>query len=161
MKYLPCVNTRKQYPGGTIVSKVLRFLVLVPVLLLALMAASSCTTGPVATIIVFTREPAGAVAGTAFTTQPVVLVTDNCGCTLTGYTQTVTLAITPGTGTSGAVLSGTATVNTVNGIATFSGLSINTAGAGYSLTATCGSLPPARSQTFNVEPPPTTTPGGS
>ena len=40
----------------------------------------------------------------------------------------------------------------VNGLAQFSGLGINAAGQLYSLQATSGSLTPATSATFNINP---------
>jgi hypothetical protein len=128
-----------------------------PVALIAGCSSSTATTSttPVATTFVFTTQPAGATAGTAFTTQPVVSVTDDYGNVDTGYTGTVTLAITTGTGASGANLSGTTTVTAVDGVATFTDLSIDTAGTGYSLTATSGSLLSAESDSFDVA---TTTP---
>ena len=56
---------------------------------------------------------------------------------MTSDSSSVTLAIgtNPGSGT----LSGTVTVAAVNGVATFSNLSINKAGTGYTLTAADGS----------------------
>jgi len=65
-------------------------------------------------------------------------------------TAPVTLIITAGTGTNGATLSGATTVNAVNGVATFSGLIIDKAGTGYTLTATIGTLTAAISSAFNV-----------
>ncbi len=108
------------------------------------------------TKLAFSTQPSGATAGSAFTTQPKVAIQDAGGNTVTSSSAPVTLAITSGTGASGAVLSGNATVNAVNGVATFSGLSINLAGTGYTLTATSGSLTPAVSSPFDV----TTTPVG-
>src|SRR5207247_11258204 len=67
---------------------------------------------------------------------PVVTLQDAGGNTVTGTVQNVTLAIrnNPSSGT----LSGTKTVavNTSTGQAIFSGLSIDKAGTGYTLTAT-------------------------
>src|SRR5262249_49472392 len=59
---------------------------------------------------------------------------------------TVALGNNPGSGT----LSGTTTVTVSGGVATFSNLSINNAGTGYTLTATSGSLTGATSASFNV-----------
>ncbi len=57
------------------------------------------------TQVVFTTEPTGASKGVAFTTQPVVEVEDAFGDVVTSdSSSTVTLAITPGTGTAGAKL---------------------------------------------------------
>ena len=60
----------------------------------------------------------------------------------------VTLSLT--SSPSGASLLGTLTQSTVNGTATFSGLSIHTAGTGDILTASSPGLPSAQSSTFNV-----------
>jgi len=48
------------------------------------------------------------------------------------------------------VLSDTATVNAVNGLATFGGLKLDKAGTDYTLTATSSTLTPAISQVFKV-----------
>ena len=60
-------------------------------------------------------------------------VEDANGNLVTTDTSSVTIAIgtNPGSGTLG----GTLTVAAVNGVATFSNLSINKAGTGYTLTA--------------------------
>src|SRR3989454_4494726 len=67
---------------------------------------------------------------------PAVEVTaqDAGGNTATGFTGNITVAI--GTNPSTGTLSGTKTVAAVAGVATFSGLSIDKAGTGYTLTAT-------------------------
>src|SRR5205814_1486125 len=94
--------------------------------------------------------PAGATGGTAFGTQPVVDVVDAGGNRVTGDSSSVTVAIKAGTGSGGAVLTGTTTVNASSGRATFAGLSIDEAGTCYQLRATDGSLTSADSQTFDV-----------
>lgn len=99
--------------------------------------------------LAFTTQPAGAVPAVAFATQPVVAVQDNSGVTIAGYTGPVTVAIKAGTGTPGAVLSGTLTVNAVAGVATFTDLAIDQAGTGYVLTATASGLS-VDSAAFNV-----------
>jgi hypothetical protein len=65
-------------------------------------------------------------------------------------TDTVTVAI--GTNPSSGTLSGTTTVTVVAGVATFTGLSINKAGTGYTLGATSVPLTSATSSTFNITP---------
>jgi hypothetical protein len=101
--------------------------------------------------LAFSTQPAGATGGTAFTTQPVVTVQDSGGRTVADNTSPVTLAITAGTGTSGAVLSCTSNpVAAVAGLATFAGCRIDKAGTGYTLTATDGSLTSAVSASFTV-----------
>ena len=89
----------------------------------------------------FTTQPSSSdTAGVAFGTQPVVAVEDVSGNTVTASIASVTLGIASGTGANGATLSGTTTVSAVNGVATFSGLSINLQGTGYVLTATSSGL---------------------
>ncbi|MCB9893030.1 MAG: hypothetical protein H6839_01110 [Planctomycetes bacterium] len=107
--------------------------------------------GP-ATQLVLVTQPAGAAPGVAFTTQPVVQVQDSTGALVSSDNSTqVTVSITAATGTSGAVLSGTTTVTAVNGVVTFSGLSIDLAGSGYTLDFTDGgALTDATSNTFDV-----------
>src|SRR6185312_12077648 len=80
---------------------------------------------------------ASATGGAAFGMQPVVKIEDSGGNTVTNDPSTVTLAITSGTGTSGAALSG-CTSTTSAGVASFSGCKINKSGTGYMLTATDG-----------------------
>ncbi|MGB2711420.1 MAG: hypothetical protein WBC33_07870 [Conexibacter sp.] len=100
-------------------------------------AAFDVTVGPFDDVD-FTTSPSGAVAGTAFTTQPVVAAVDAGGNVVTSFAGTVTLAIRSGTGTSGAVLSG-CSGSLSNGVTTFSGCKIDKSGSGYQLRATAGS----------------------
>ena len=101
--------------------------------------------------LAFTTQPSGGnTAGNAFGTQPVVKIQDVSGNTVTNSTSPVTLAITVGTGASGAVLAGAVTANAVNGVATFSGLGINLAGTGYTLTASSPGLSAAISSSFDI-----------
>ncbi len=103
--------------------------------------------------LAFTTQPGGGQPGVVWGTQPVVTVQDAFGNTVTNSTASITLAITEGTPTSGGpgTLGGTKTVAAENGVATFSDLSIDTAGAAYQLTATSGSLTSADSTAFTVE----------
>ncbi|MDD5082392.1 MAG: emp24/gp25L/p24 family protein [Dehalococcoidales bacterium] len=105
--------------------------------------------------LAFTTQPKpGSIFGSMFDMQPVVTVQDATGATVNSSAAKVTLEITPGTGASGAVLSGTKTVGAVNGVAVFSGLGINVPGPGYTLTATAEGIAPADSAAFNVTLPP-------
>jgi hypothetical protein len=88
--------------------------------------ASFTITGPAAQLV-FTAQPPGAINGVAFPVQPVVAVRDAFGTTVASdSTTTVTLSRALGTGTltcsSGVVLTVT------NGVATFSGCSLNATG---------------------------------
>ncbi len=97
----------------------------------------------------FTTQPGTATAGGVI---PTVRVTarDALGNTATGFIGNVTVVITGGTGTAGAALTGTRTVAAVAGVATFSDLSINRSGTGYTLTATASGLTGAVSAAFNI-----------
>ena len=99
-------------------------------------------------MLAFTTQPGGGTGGTAWTTQPVVAVQDQFGNTVTTDASTVTLGIANNAG--GGTLSGTLTKTAVAGVATFSGLSIDKIGTGYTLTATDGSLTSATSNPFNI-----------
>jgi RHS repeat-associated protein len=92
------------------------------------------TTGS-ATQLVFSIEPAGAPGGDLFSKQPVVTVEDAGGNQVAGNSDQISLAITSDTGTAGAKLT-CAPQTASNGVATFSGCSIDKAGSGYTLTAT-------------------------
>ena len=105
---------------------------------------------PVAATFFFLMQPAGASAGVAFRTQPLVEILDTYGEIDNGFTGAVPLGITKGSGSARAVLSGAVTVNAFDGVATFTNLSIDLAGSGYSLTASGSGLAPATSATFNV-----------
>ena len=96
--------------------------------------------------LVFGTQPAGAVAGSVFTTAPVVSVADAHGNPVTTSTTAVSLAI--GTNPSSGTLSG-CTPATSSGQTTFTGCSINNPGSGYPLIATSGSLS-ATSSPFTV-----------
>ena len=103
--------------------------------------------GP-ATKLTFSTQPADAISGVAFPIQPVVTIQDSNNSTVTSYNASVSIAIAnnPSAGT----LSGTLTINAVNGVATFNGLSIDEIGAGYSLIASSEGLTTITSNPFNL-----------
>jgi hypothetical protein len=110
-------------------------------------------TLPLPQKLVFTTGPTSATAG-ATLPNIVVQVQDAAGDFAFGFTGPVTLAV--GGGTAGAVLSGTATVNAVGGVTTFSGLSIALAGKAYTLTASASGPPNATSAAFDINAGPAT-----
>jgi hypothetical protein len=114
-------------------------------------AAFSINPGPAAELV-FTGQPRTTVAGAAISPSVQVTVQDAFGNTVTGDTTRITLAIATNPG--GGTLSGTRTRNALNGIATFSNLSIDKVGGGYTLAATATGLPVATSASFNVTPAP-------
>jgi hypothetical protein len=100
-----------------------------------------------ATQLVFTTEPSGStVAGAAFGQQPVVTIRDANGNTVTTATNSVTLTL----GTGSGVLSGTATIAAVGGVASFGGLSIDLIGADKTLAASSGALTPDTTAAFTI-----------
>src|SRR6202030_1416772 len=82
----------------------------------------------------FTTQPAGATAGSAFGTQPVVTVEDAFGNTVTTGADS-TINVTAAIQTGGGTLTGTAIKAAVAGVATFTNLRIDTSGA-HTLSAT-------------------------
>jgi len=104
-------------------------------------------TAGVATHVAVFVPPAGSVrTGSSFGLS--FAAEDAYGNVATSYSGSVTLALA--SNPSGATLGGTRTVKVVNGLATFSGLTLNKVGIGFSLTASCGSLPAATTGLFNV-----------
>ena len=133
-------------------------------------AASVASQSSTPTQLAYTAQPATSTAGSAFGVS--VSARNAQGVTVPSYTGNVTLAITPGTGTSGAHLTGSTTVAAVAGVATFAGLGVDSAGTGYTLSATATGLSTGTSNAFAINAgaastlvfttqPSTTTPGGT
>jgi len=121
----------------------------------ALAGCSGSTSEPVqptgvgpAAKVVFTVQPSNAAAGAANTPAVHVTVQDAQGNTVTTATTSITVAM--GTNPASGILAGTKAVAAVNGVATFSTLSLNLAGTGYTLTATATGLTSATSSAFNI-----------
>jgi len=113
--------------------------------------AFSITAG-IADHLLFTVAPSNRTAGLSISPQIKVTAFDALGNVVTTFGNDVTLSITPSTGTAGATLSGTTLQTPVSGVATFAGLSIDKAGAGYTLTATASGVTGTTSATFNIAP---------
>lgn len=112
-----------------------------------LTVGSSPTT---ATHMAFSSQPTNAVAGQALSPAVEIELRDAGGQVVTSARDAVTLAFANNAGSG--TLSGTKTVTAVNGIASFSGLSIDKAAAGYTLMATASGLPNDTSSTFDIGP---------
>jgi len=98
---------------------------------------------------VFTLQPSAATAGIVITPRVEVTARDAQGNTATGFTGGVTVTI--GNNPSGTgILTGTNPVPAVGGIASFSTLSIDQPGSGYTLTATAVGPAMATSAAFDV-----------
>jgi hypothetical protein len=118
-------------------------------------AGFNVTAVPVATSVGFVVQPSNAGAGAAITPAVQVEIRDQSGARITTATNTVVLAI--GANPAGGTLSGTTSVAAVGGVATFSSLSIDRAGAGYTLAAASAGLTGAASNAFNITAPPVAT----
>ena len=101
--------------------------------------------------LAFTVQPSTTLP--LLTIQPAVQVTvlDAAGNPITSFNGSVTIAI----GHNGGLLlpgklSGTTTVTAVNGVATFSDLSIDQLGNGYTLVVSAAGVTGAESRTFNI-----------
>src|SRR5439155_1604000 len=101
-----------------------------------------------ATKLAFGTQPSNTAAGASISPAVTVQVQDAGGNLVTTSTASITVAIgtNPGSGT----LSGTTTVTASGGVATFSNLSINKTGTGYTLSATSSGLTSATSGAFNI-----------
>jgi len=97
----------------------------------------------------FLAQPTDVVAGATLATVQVE-VQDAFGNRVTGATSQVTVAIFDNP--NGGTLSGTKSVSAVAGVATFSTLSIDVAGSGYTLSAAAGGLSGTVSDEFSVSP---------
>ena len=100
--------------------------------------------------LVFTVQPGVTVAGATMAPAVQITVQDAAGQTAASFAGTVTIEITDGTGNEDAELSGTTTVAAAAGIATFSTLSIDKSGDGYTLTATAKGVAASTSAAFAI-----------
>jgi len=98
--------------------------------------------------LAFTEQPSNGTAGVSLSPAVAVAIQDAFGNTVPGATNTVTVTLQ--TNPVGGTLSGTSTMNAVNGVASFSGLSINKTGSGYTFLASAGALTSATSATFTI-----------
>ena len=101
-----------------------------------------------ATQLAFTVQPSATAAGAVMSPAVQVTVRDALGNRVTSSSAAITLAL--GTNPSSGTLTGTKTVNAVSGVASFSGLSIDNGGTGYTLTAAASGLTGATSGAFDV-----------
>jgi len=103
-----------------------------------------------ATQLTFQVQPAAATAGAILAPGVKVAALDASGAIATSFTGNMTLTITAGTGTAGAILSGASTVAAVAGVATFGNLSVNLSGTGYRLSAVAAGVSGAKSSPFTI-----------
>ncbi len=115
-----------------------------------LSSAFTVSIGPAAQLA-FVSSPGNATGGATFGVQPAVVMEDAGGNTVTTGAP-IALQITSGTGTAGATLTCTSAnpLTAVNGLAMFTGCSVNRAGAGYTLLASSSGLTWAVSNAFTI-----------
>jgi len=118
-----------------------------PDLATATSSAISLTPGNAASLL-WVQTPTSVTAGEFIAPSPTVKIVDGAGNTVTTATNPVTVAIANNPG--GSTLSGTTTVAPVSGVATFSTLSLDKAGTGYTLAASSTGLTGATSTGFTV-----------
>ncbi len=115
------------------------------------------------TKLAFTVQPSNTPAGAPISPVVQVEIQNAFGSRVTNATNSITIAIE--NNPSGGTLSGTTPVTAVSGVSTFSNLSIDKAGTGYTLAASASGLTVATITAFNIfpvppppPPPPTPTP---
>lgn len=101
-------------------------------------------------VLVFVAEPSTAHVGAFITPAVQVAVEDTLGNVDTTFHGGITMALS--TNPTAAVLSGSTTIVTVSGVATFSDLTINLQGTGYVLSASSAGLTTATSSSFDIIP---------
>ncbi|MFN7035584.1 MAG: right-handed parallel beta-helix repeat-containing protein [Bellilinea sp.] len=112
--------------------------------------AATCTVTSAATRLVFVQYPADGFENLPFAVQPAVRAEDDDGNLAVNFNGVVILYLA--NNPAGGALQGSLLVNAVNGVAAFSGVSINKAGENYRLAAIATSLAPAVGGFFNVLP---------
>ncbi|MBK8915942.1 MAG: hypothetical protein IPM64_15340 [Phycisphaerales bacterium] len=101
-----------------------------------------------ATALRFAQQPTNTLAGGVITPPVTVEFIDALGNRNLTVSGTVTIAIQNNPG--GGTLDGATIAEAVNGLATFSGLSINAVGGGYTLRATSAGVSDALSAPFDI-----------
>jgi hypothetical protein len=106
--------------------------------------------GGAATQLVFTAQPQSTQATAAMGSAVTVQAEDGVGQVDTTFSGVITLTLSPNPDT--ASLGGNFSVSAINGIATFSNLTVDKADTGYALLATASGLSAAGSAKFTVTP---------
>jgi hypothetical protein len=99
-------------------------------------------------LAVISQLPSSVTAGNPFALT--VAAEDGSGNVESSFNGLLTVALEAGP--HGGLLSGDTTMEAVNGVATFSNLTLDTAGTGYSLEVTGGGLTPATVTALSVAP---------
>jgi hypothetical protein len=116
------------------------------VLTFATTTAIKVIPGPAVQVVITEQPPSSVKVNTGFGLQ--AAIEDAYGNVVSIATQTVKVAL--GNNPAGGKLGGTLSEKANDGLATFSGLTINKAASGYTLQVTCGSLAPATTNAITV-----------
>jgi invasin-like protein/Big-like domain-containing protein/calcineurin-like phosphoesterase family protein len=115
----------------------------------AVTQTASVTVNPSSSAaLAFTAPPTDAEPQAIISPAVKLEIRDQFGNKVTSATNGVTVAI--GTNPSSGVLGGTTTVAALSGVATFSTLTIDKAGTGYTLVGSAAELTSATSSTFDI-----------
>jgi len=112
-------------------------------------SAAFIISGP-ATHLAFTAQPSNTPVLAAITPAVAVTALDALGNPALDYTGAVTLALSAGSGTPGAILAGTLTRSAALGAASYPDLSVDLPGAAYTMTASAAGLSAATSAPFDI-----------
>jgi len=96
----------------------------------------------------FVAQPQDGLAGTPLPGSVSVEVVDLDGSRVTSPQTSIALAL--GANPTGAVLTGPSSASTVDGVATFTGITVDRSGLGFTLSALAPSRDPGQSTAFNV-----------
>jgi hypothetical protein len=107
--------------------------------------SATAVFGPAAKLAYY-LQPGGANQASAFSIQPIIEVQDSYGNRVTNASNSITLSTQTGSGT----LAGATTMSAVNGLATFTNVSYDTAENGVVIRAASAGLTSSSSQAFNV-----------
>lgn len=117
----------------------------------SIVSSSFAVTPAAASKVGFLTQPATLTAGTAFSPAIAVAVQDLYGNTVTGATNTITVGVSHSTlNIPFSTGQNQISVNAVNGLATFSGLTINKAASSARLFLNSTNLTGALSQSFDI-----------
>ncbi len=112
----------------------------------AVTGALSVVPAAASQLVVMTQPPASVTAGTEFGFA--VVAEDKYGNLVTSFTGNMTVAI--GVNPGGSILGGTLTIAAVAGVVSFSDLTLNNPGTGYTLKVSATGLTGITSSAFNV-----------
>ena len=106
---------------------------------------------PVTSTLVFLSAPANVVSGSVISPALQVALEDPSGAVLTQFEGQISLSLAPNS--TGSALSGTLSATAVNGIATFSNISVTLPGSGYQLSAISPAVTSGVSASFSAGAP--------